>query len=155
MAPAHTLAPMSDIDADPYRLQRFVDAQQSSYDRAIGELRAGRKTGHWMWFVFPQMQGLGLSHASWFYGLSGLDETRAYLAHPVLGPRLRECVEAILGCGDSDAASVLGFTDAMKLRSSMTLFACAAPDEPLFEQAIARFFEAAPDPRTLEMLRSK
>lgn len=138
---------------DPFNLQRFVDAQEDSYDSALGELREGRKTSHWIWYVFPQMKGLGFSQASQFYGLSGLDEARYYLAHPILGPRLRECVEAMLATGDKNAEDALGFTDAMKFRSSMTLFAQAAPQEALFAQALARFFAAEPDRKTLDLLQ--
>lgn len=139
--------------ADPFDLRRFIEAQESAYGRALAELRAGRKTSHWIWFIFPQMRGLGFSEASRFYGLSGLDEARAYLDHPLLGARLRACVEAMLACGDSDAAAVLGFTDAKKFCSSMTLFACAAPEEPVFSAALARFFDAARDKKTLDLLR--
>ncbi|WP_457797841.1 DUF1810 domain-containing protein [Methylocystis sp. S23] len=138
---------------DPFNLQRFLDAQAESYDRALAELRAGRKTSHWIWYVFPQLKGLGFSEASRFYGLSGLDEARAYLAHPILGQRLRECAEAMLATGDSNAEDVLGFTDAMKFRSSMTLFAKAAPQEPLFAQALARFFKGEEDQKTLDLLQ--
>jgi uncharacterized protein (DUF1810 family) len=138
---------------DPFNLQRFVDAQEDSYDRALAELRAGRKTSHWIWYVFPQLKGLGFSQASQFYGLSGLDEARAYLAHPLLGPRLHECVEAMLATGDGNADDVLGFTDAMKFRSSMTLFAEAAPQDAPFAQALTRFFAGDPDKKTLDLLQ--
>lgn len=135
-----------------FNLQRIVEAQADSYARALAELRAARKTSHWIWYVFPQMRGLGFSQASQFYGLSGLDEARAYLAHPVLGPRLRECVAAMLATGDSSAEAVLGVTDAMKFCSSMTLFARAAPQEALFVQALAQFFGGMEDAKTLELL---
>jgi len=137
----------------PFNLERFVEAQANSYDRALTELRAGRKTSHWIWYVFPQMRGLGFSQASQFYGVSGVDEARAYLGHPLLGPRLRECVEAMLATNDSNAEDVLGCTDAMKFRSSMTLFAEAAPEVPLFSRALARFFAGEPDERTLALLK--
>lgn len=137
---------------DPHNLRRFIEAQLSAYDRALGELRTGCKTSHWIWFIFPQMKGLGYSQASQLYGLGGLEEARAFLAHPTLGARLRESVEAMLACGDSDAASILGVTDAMKFRSSMTLFQRAAPNEPLFAQALAKFFNGEEDARTLEKL---
>lgn len=140
---------------DPLDLQRFIEAQKGSYAQALSELRAGRKTSHWIWFVFPQLTGLGFSQASRFYGLSGLDEARAYLAHPTLGPRLRDCVGAMLASGDRNAVDVLGSTDAMKFRSSMTLFARAAPEEELFTQALARFFDSAEDPKTLELLKKE
>jgi uncharacterized protein (DUF1810 family) len=138
---------------DRFNLQRFLDAQAGCYDRALAELRAGRKTSHWIWFVFPQMRGLGFSEASQFYGLSGLDEARAYLAHAVLGPRLRQSVEAMLASGESAADHVLGSTDAMKFRSSMTLFAEAAPQDALFSQALGRFFQGAKDEKTLDLLK--
>ncbi len=138
--------------ADPFSLQRFVDAQEPTYDRALGELRGGRKTSHWMWFVLPQLLGLGRSSTAQHYGIAGLDEARAYLAHPVLGPRLHECCRALLDLGDVSAESVLGSVDAMKLRSSMTLFARADPDEPVFAEVLARFFDGGPDERTIALL---
>ena len=133
-------------------LQRFVDAQSGTYDRALAELRAGRKTSHWMWFVFPQIAGLGRSPAAQHYAISGLDEARAYLAHPVLGPRLRESAEALLGATDRSAEEMLGGIDALKLRSSMTLFLRAAPDEPLFKQVLDKYFGGAEDDATTSRL---
>jgi uncharacterized protein (DUF1810 family) len=140
-----------DMDTD---LDRFVQAQDSggTYEQARSELRRGRKASHWMWFVFPQVAGLGRSATAQHYALDGLDEARAYLAHSTLGPRLRECCEALLASGESSPAKVLGSVDAMKLRSSMTLFARAVPEEPLFTDVLDRFFEGAPDPRTEELL---
>jgi uncharacterized protein (DUF1810 family) len=131
-------------------LQRFVDAQDSggTYDAALRELRAGRKTSHWMWFVLPQVAGLGRSETASYYALSGLEHARAYVAHPVLGPRLRECAQALLALEQSDPAAVLGPVDAQKLRSSMTLFALAAPDEPVFGQVLDRCFGGERDPLT-------
>ena len=119
-------------------LQRFVDAQdeRGTYDAALAELRAGRKRSHWMWFVFPQLTGLGRSAMAQRYALSGLEEARAYLAHPVLGPRLRDCCEALLRLAEPDAEQVLGPVDAQKLRSSMTLFALAAPHEAVFRDVL-------------------
>ena len=139
---------------DPYRLERFTEAQDAggTYDRALAELRAGRKTGHWMWFVFPQIAGLGRSPTAREYAIASLDEARAYLADPVLGPRLRECARILAGLEESDADLVLGGVDAMKLRSSMTLFGRAAPDEPVFAEVLDRFFGGEPDPATLERL---
>lgn len=139
---------------DPYRLQRFVDAQDDAgtYAQALRELRAGRKTTHWMWFVFPQIAGLGHSAMARAYAILSVDEARAYLAHPVLGPRLRECTGALLALGGVTAESVLGGIDAMKLRSSMTLFARAAPGEPLFGQVIDRLFDGVEDDATGERL---
>jgi uncharacterized protein (DUF1810 family) len=139
---------------DPYRLQRFVDAQDRSgtYPRALAELRAGRKTSHWMWFVFPQIAGLGHSTMTRTYAISSADEARAYLEHPMLGPRLLECAHALLEIEGSSAQEVLGDVDAVKLRSSMTLFAQAAPEEPLFEQVLDRFFEGEADEETRRRL---
>lgn len=135
---------------DPHRLQRFVDAQNQAdtYERALSELRAGRKTGHWMWFVFPQIAGLGHSPTAMTYAISSLEEARAYLANPLLGARLRECTRALTELDGASAVDVLGTVDAMKLRSSMTLFARAAPDEPLFRQVLDRYFVGAADEAT-------
>jgi uncharacterized protein (DUF1810 family) len=134
---------------DPYDLARFTEAQQDTYDDALDELRRGRKRSHWMWFVFPQVAGLGSSFAARRFAISSLDEARAYLQHPVLGPRLRECAEAMLGNTDATARQILGDIDAMKLRSSMTLFQLAAPDDHVFARVIDRFFEGAPDAETI------
>ena len=136
-------------------LQRFVDAQDEhgTYDRALSELRAGRKTSHWMWFVLPQVSGLGQSPTAKHFGIDGLDEARAYLDHEVLGPRLLECCRALLALdGRTTAEEVLGSVDAMKLRSSMTLFARADPDERLFPDVLDRFFDGVPDERTIRLL---
>lgn len=135
-------------------LERFVRAQDEggTYARALEELSAGRKTSHWMWFVFPQLDGLGRSATARAYAVSGLEEARAYLAHPVLGPRLRECCEALLAVEGRTAEQVLGSVDAMKLRSSMTLFARSAPDETLFETVLERYFAGEPDAATDELL---
>jgi uncharacterized protein (DUF1810 family) len=133
-------------------LQRFIDAQQHVIDGALRELRAGRKTGHWMWFVFPQMAGLGHSELSRYYAIGSLGEGREYLAQPTLGPRLRACAAAVLAVEDRTAEEILGPVDAAKLRSSMTLFMRAAPDEPLFRQVLDRYFAGRPDPRTDELL---
>ena len=135
-------------------LQRFVDAQDDGgiYDRALAELRAGRKRTHWMWFVLPQLVGLGSSPAAQRYGVQGLREAREYLAHPVLGPRLRECAQALLDLPDDDPTDVLGHVDAMKLRSSMTLFDRAADDEDLFRQVLEKYHDGVPDPLTEQAL---
>lgn len=140
-------------DDDPYRLNRFVQAQEGVYPRAVAELRAGRKDSHWMWFVFPQIAGLGRSSMAQAYAIAGLDEARAYLAHPVLGPRLRECAGILVDGAESDARRIFGPVDAMKLRSSMTLFAHAAPDEPVFRAVLDRFYDGAEDDATLARLR--
>lgn len=142
------------MSEDPYRLQRFVDAQDEGglYEQALVELRAGRKTGHWIWFVFPQISGLGQSPTSKAYAISSLDEARAYLDHPVLGPRLREGTEAMLSHGDKPATQILGEIDAVKLRSSMTLFAHVTTGDDLFQRALDLYFQGATDPDTLERL---
>ena len=136
----------------PFDLERFVEGQRGSYDDALGELRAGHKRRHWMWWVFPQLAGLGRSEMARHYGIASLDQARAYLAHPVLGPRLLECVVAVLAAPGASAESMLGAVDAMKLQSSMTLFHRAAPDEPLFAEALDRFYAGVPDDRTETML---
>ena len=129
-------------------LQRFVDAQSQTYDQALAELRAGEKRTHWMWFVFPQIAGLGRSGMAQRYAVTGLAEARAYLAHPVLGPRLRECAAALTGLAERDPVAVFGPVDAQKLRSSMTLFARAAPDEPVFTRVLDRYFGGEQDEAT-------
>jgi uncharacterized protein (DUF1810 family) len=135
---------------DPYHLARFVAAQElvGTYQSAVAELRAGRKAGHWMWFVFPQVAGLGQSPTSRFYAISSLDEARAYLEHPVLGPRLRECAGILAGLGGHSAEAIFGGIDAVKLRSSMTLFHRAGTGEPLFSQVLDRYFGGEADPAT-------
>jgi len=135
---------------DPYDLRRFVAAQDAgrSYDRATAELHRGRKTSHWMWFVFPQITGLGQSPVSRMYAISGLAEAKAYLAHPVLGRRLVECAAIVDGLSGRTAEQIFGGIDALKLRSSMTLFLRAAPDEPVFRQVLDQYFDGKPDPAT-------
>ena len=135
-------------------LERFVRAQDEhdTFDRALRELRAGRKTSHWMWFVFPQLEGLGRSDMARAYAVSGLAEARAYLDHPLLGPRLRECCRALLELEDTSAVAVLGSVDAIKLRSSVTLFARADPDERCCVEVLERFFDGWPDPATDALL---
>lgn len=138
---------------EPPSLQRFVDAQSDgAYDQARTELANGRKTSHWMWFVFPQVFGLGQSATSRWFAIRDLDEARAYLGHDVLGPRLRECVDILLDTHGRSAERIFGSVDAMKLRSSMTLFARAAPGEPGFTRVLDRYFDAVPDPRTERLL---
>jgi len=136
--------------ADPFGLQRFVEAQDAggTYERALAELRQGHKRSHWMWFVFPQIAGLGFSPMAQHYAIADLDEARAYLDHPVLGPRLLECARALTELDTSDPVAVMGDIDAMKLRSSMTLFAVAAPDEPVFQAVLDQFYAGAPDDAT-------
>ena len=138
--------------SDPFDLQRFVDAQAGTYDRALAELHAGAKRSHWMWFVFPQVAGLGRSGMAQRYAIGGLDEARAYLAHPVLGPRLVECAQALVDLSGRSAEQVFGPVDAVKLRSSMTLFAAAGPDEPVFRAVLDRFFGGEGDEATTSRL---
>ncbi len=139
---------------DPYNLDRFVVAQDEgdTYEQALRELRSGGKRSHWMWFVFPQLAGLGVSATSRYFGVGSRDEAVAYLAHPVLGARLSEAAAAVLAAPHDDAHALLGSVDAAKLCSSMTLFGSADPDEPLFAAVLDRFFGGSPDPRTLELL---
>lgn len=138
---------------DPHDLARFVDAQEGVYPRALAELRRGRKDSHWMWFVFPQLAGLGRSATAQRYAVASLDEARAYLAHPVLGPRLRECAQVVAGTAGRSAEQIFGGIDAVKLRSSMTLFARAAPAETVFSTVLDRFFDGSTDPETDRLLR--
>jgi uncharacterized protein (DUF1810 family) len=135
---------------DPYDLQRFVAAQDAggTYNRATAELRGGRKTGHWMWFIFPQIAGLGRSPASQTYAITSLAEARAYLAHPVLGARLVECARILTRVSGRTAEQILGEVDALKLRSSVTLFMHAAPGEPVFRQVLDEYFDGVPDSAT-------
>lgn len=135
-----------------FDLERFRAAQARDYDTALAELQAGEKRSHWIWYVFPQLRGLGLSANSNYYGIASLDEARAYVADPVLGSRLRECVVALLNLGVTDAAQVLGGVDALKLRSCLTLFRLANPEEPVFAHALERFFGGELDPRTVALL---
>ena len=140
------------MDADPYRLDRFVEAQDGVHARALDELRAGRKTSHWMWFVLPQVAGLGSSAMAQRYAIGSLEEARAYLDHPVLGPRLVECAEAVLTHSDLTAREILGSPDDVKLRSSMTLFVLAAGAETVFQRVLDAFFAGEKDPRTVDLL---
>lgn len=138
---------MSDSD-----LQRFLDAQDGSYPQALAELRRGRKTSHWIWWVFPQIAGLGQSPTSREYAVADLGEARDYVRHPVLGPRLREAAHLLLAAPGDDPVAILGGIDAVKVRSSMTLFAAADPDEPVFGQVLDRFYDGEPDPLTRDLL---
>ena len=131
-----------------FDLQRFVDAQAQTYDQALAELRGGQKRTHWMWFVFPQVAGLGRSGMAQRFAISGLDEARAYLDHPVLGRRLVESARALTDLDVDDPAAVMGSVDAMKLKSSMTLFALAAPDEPVFREVLDHYFGGELDEAT-------
>ena len=136
-------------------LERFVAAQQGVYSDALDELRRGRKTSHWMWFVFPQIAGLGTSVNARFYAIASAGEARAYLDHPLLGPRLRECAEALLAHRNRSAGAILGPVDSMKLRSSMTLFDAVADDPAPFAALLDRFYDGARDPATLRLLEER
>ena len=133
-------------------LDRFIIAQRDTYADAQSELRAGWKQGHWMWFIFPQLAGLGFSSTAQFYAIQSIDEAAAYLAHPVLGPRLIECCEALMLHPDRSARDILGSPDDLKLRSCATLFAQVQPAHPVFEQILSTFYPGGPDLRTLKLL---
>jgi uncharacterized protein (DUF1810 family) len=141
-------------DDDRYDLERFVEAQRRIYACALAEIRGGLKRSHWMWFVFPQLAGLGHSSMSQRYAVHGLAEARSYLAHPVLGARLTECADALLALSGRSAHEIFGNPDELKLRSSMTLFAAAAGPDSVFARVLQRYFGGEPDPRTLELLGS-
>jgi uncharacterized protein (DUF1810 family) len=141
--------------SDPYNLQRFVDAQEGDFSIALSEIRAGSKQSHWIWFIFPQLAGLGRSPTAHFYGIGSLDEARAYLGHSTLGPNLRECVEALMPwVAKRTAEQIFGPIDAMKLKSSLTLFEAASGD-PLFGSALDAFFGGQRDDATLALLNAQ
>ena len=135
------------------KLAEFVTAQDAVYGDVRRELAAGRKETHWIWFIFPQMLGLGRSHMSQKFGIASKAEARNYLEHRILGSRLRECTRLVLAVPDHSIGSILGYPDDLKFRSSMTLFAAAAPEEPLFEAALEKFFGGERDPLTIRLLR--
>jgi uncharacterized protein (DUF1810 family) len=136
---------------DPFRLQRFLDAQQGVYEQALAELAAGCKRSHWMWFVFPQLKGLGRSATARHYGIASLAEAQAYWSQPLLGARLRECTELVLAVEGRSAHEIFGPPDDLKFRSCMTLFALAT-GEPVFTRALVKYFGGEADPRTNELL---
>jgi len=135
--------------SDPFRLHRFLDGQAVPYASVVAELRAGRKRTHWMWFIFPQIAGLGSSEASIHYAIASLDEARAYADHPILGERLRECAGLVLAVEGRTAPQIFGVVDEMKFRSSMTLFALATPEESVFAACLAKYFGGERDAATL------
>ncbi|HTO24056.1 MAG TPA: DUF1810 domain-containing protein [Spirochaetia bacterium] len=137
---------------DPFDLQRFVGAQAGSFAAALGEIRAGRKRSHWIWFIFPQVRGLGVSSTSQHYGISGIDEARAYLEHPVLGPRLLQCTEALLSLESRNASAIMPYPDDLKLRSCMTLFERAAGPGAVFSRVLDEFYQGRRDERTIDLL---
>ena len=138
--------------ADPHNLQRFVDAQKPDYQQVCEELRAGHKRTHWIWFIFPQMKGLGRSETASYYGIASRQEAEAYLAHPILGPRLRECTRLVNQVEGRSVDQIFGYPDNLKFRSSMTLFAATAADHQIFKDALEKYFAGEPDPRTVELL---
>ena len=135
-----------------YNLSRFLKAQEEDYERALAEIRAGRKRSHWIWYIFPQLNGLGFSHMAHYYGIDGIGEAKAYMKDPVLSARLIEISEALLNLRSSDPGAVMGYPDDLKLRSSMTLFHAAAPEVPVFPQVLEKFFGGEEDEITLRML---
>jgi len=149
--------PAVEDNSDPYNLERFLSAQNAggTYDSAVAELRSGSKRSHWMWFVFPQIAGLGQSATSRTYAIASLNEARAYLRHPVLGPRLIECADIVAGLNARHATQIFGGIDALKLHSSMTLFLRAAPGEAAFHRVLEKYFEGQPDSDTDRLLAAR
>jgi uncharacterized protein (DUF1810 family) len=137
---------------DPFNLSRFVLAQQENFEEALAEIRGGRKRTHWMWYVFPQLDGLAFSSTSKHYAIKSLAEARAYLAHPVLGPRLLECAEAAVGVEGRSATAIFGSPDDLKLRSCATLFACVSPPGSVFDRLLAKYYSGERDLKTLRLL---
>ncbi|MEK6785928.1 MAG: DUF1810 domain-containing protein [Nitrospirota bacterium] len=137
---------------DGYNLYRFLTAQAPTYDTVLDELRAGRKSSHWIWFIFPQIAGLGHSSMAQQFAIGSLDEAKAYLQHPILGPRLRACTQLVLDVNDRSAKEILGYPDHLKFRSCMTLFLTAATDNTLFNNALLKYFDGKPDQSTLDIL---
>ncbi|MBQ7488625.1 MAG: DUF1810 domain-containing protein [Clostridia bacterium] len=135
-------------------LDRFVSAQERDYATALSEIRNGRKESHWMWYIFPQIAGLGYSSMAQYYAISDIEEAKAYMQHPVLGARLVEISNALLRLESSNATAVMGYPDDIKLRSSMTLFMLAAPDEPVFKKVIDKYYGGEPDERTIALVKS-
>lgn len=148
---------MTDSSANPgpdrFNLARFLDAQEGVYSIALAELKSGRKRTHWMWFIFPQLEGLGSSSTAQRFAIRDLDEASTYLAHPILGRRLLDCCRALLALPTTSATDVMGYPDDLKLRSSMTLFALVAHGQPEFESVLVKFFGGHKDSRTLELLQ--
>jgi uncharacterized protein (DUF1810 family) len=142
---------MADAD-DPHDLTRFVLAQQDDYARALSEIKNGRKRSHWMWYIFPQFDGLGISPNAKRYAIKSVDEAKAYLNHPVIGPRLLECAEAVVGVEGRSALDIFGPPDDMKLKSSATLFASVVPEESVFDRLLVKYFDGKRDAKTLKLL---
>lgn len=137
---------------DEFNLQRFLTAQASIYDRVLAELRSGRKSSHWIWFIFPQIAGLGHSAMAQQFAIASLDEAKAYLQHPTLGPRLRACTQLVLDVNGRSAEEIFGYPDNLKFRSCMTLFLTAVTDNTLFNNALEKYFDGQPDQKTLDIL---
>ena len=138
-----------------HNLDRFIKAQEHVYHDVLSELKSGKKTTHWMWFIFPQIEGLGRSETDRFYAIKSLDEAQQYLNHPVLGARLRECSAIVLGVKDRSIEDIFDFPDHLKFRSCMTLFSCVKNADPVFEAALDQYFKGKPDTRTVEVLGLK
>lgn len=138
--------------ADAYNLHRFLTAQASTYNTVLAELRAGRKSSHWVWFIFPQIAGLGHSDMAQQFAIASLDEAKAYLEHPVLGQRLRECTQLVLNVEGRSAEEIFGYPDYLKFRSCMTLFLTAATDSTIFNDTLLKYFDGKPDQMTLDIL---
>lgn len=141
--------------ADPHNLRRFVDAQDQVFNQVCSELRSGSKRSHWMWFIFPQIKGLGHSAVSVKYSISGVEEARAYLNHPILGPRLRECTRLVNQIEWRSIEDIFGYPDDLKFHSSITLFAQAAPEDQVFQEALQKFYKGETDQLTLDQLRTQ
>ena len=137
---------------DPHQLIRFVQAQEGEYDRALGEIESGRKRSHWMWYIFPQFDGLGFSSTSKFYSIKSIAEAKAYLSHPILGPRLLECTESALAVSGRTASEIFGSPDDVKLKSCATLFATISPADSVFHKLLDKYFQGQRDDKTLQLL---
>jgi uncharacterized protein (DUF1810 family) len=137
---------------DPYLLNRFVLAQQEDYEQALAEIRGGKKRTHWMWYIFPQIDGLAFSSTSKYYAIKSIDEAKAYLEHPLLGPRLLECAEAVVGVEGRSAKEIFGSPDDLKLRSCATLFACVSPPGSAFDRLLEKYYRGERDQKTLQLL---
>jgi len=139
---------------DPYDLSRFLQAQEDDYEQALSEIASGRNRSHWMWYIFPQIDGLAFSSTSKRYSIKSLDEARAYLDHPILGPRLRECAEAVVRLEGRSAREIFGSPDDLKLRSCATLFACVSPPGSVFDRLLTKYYQGRRDDKTLHLLGS-
>jgi uncharacterized protein (DUF1810 family) len=137
---------------DPYHLGRFLEAQDDDFEQALSEIKSGKKRTHWMWYIFPQFDGLGFSSTAKHYSVKSIEEARAYLEHPVLGPRLRECAEAVIGVEGRSASEIFGYPDDLKLKSCATLFACVSPRGSVFERLLEKCYGSQRDAKTLRLL---